>query len=471
MRKHLEFLHLTSFIFLLSLPCAAQPDPVKKIDLYVKTEMARQKIPGLALAIVRNGKISTLRSYGFANLEHQVPVTAETIFQSGSIGKQFTAAAVMILVQEGKVSLEDKITKYFPDAPSAWQSITVRHLLTHTSGMQDFPADLDLRRDYTEDEFLASFKKAPLAFAPGSRWDYSNAGYATLGILIGKVTGTFYGDFLKTRIFEPLGMNTARVISEADIVPHRAAGYRLVAGEIKNQEWVSPSTNSTADGSLYFSILDLAKWDAALYSDSPLRQSTLAQVFTPTTLSDGGTKGYGFGWFTGTMHNHRIVFHGGAWQGFKSFIVRFPNDKLSIIFFANSWELKDFKFARGLAALFYPEFALPKITPIEDREPKTSATIRRVLLQLSKGEVNPDSFTTSGRSEMTAARVKGIREDLYSLSLPVAVIHLGELVERRDENNIRVFRYLLTDIGQTLECTVKVTKDNKIAALKLSRKG
>jgi CubicO group peptidase (beta-lactamase class C family) len=471
MRKDLKICLLTSLLFLLSLPCAGQSDPVNRIDLYVKTEMARQKIPGLSLAIVRNGKISTLRSYGFANLEHQVSVTPETIFQSGSIGKQFTAAAVMILVQEGKISLEDKITKYFPDAPDTWQGITIRHLLTHTSGMQDFPPDIELRRDYTEEEYLASFKKAPLSFAPGLRWDYSNAGYATLGILIRKVTGIFYGDFLKARIFEPLGMTTARVISEADIVPHRAAGYRLVAGEIKNQEWVSPSTNSTADGSLYFSILDLAKWDAALYADSPLRQSTLAQVFTPTTLSDRGTKGYGFGWFTDRVHNHRIVFHGGAWQGFKSFIIRFPGDKLSILFFANSWELRDFKFARGLASLFYPEFALPGIATIEDREPKTSAAVRRVLLQLSKGEMNPDSFTADGRSEMTVARVKAMREGLESLSLPVAVIFLSELVERRDENNLRVFRYLLTDIAQTLECTVKVTKDDKIAGLELSRKG
>ena len=470
MRQHLKLLLLASFIFIFSIPCVGQSDPVEKIDQYVKSEMARQKIPGLSLAIVRNGKISTLRTYGFANLEHQVPVTPETIFQSGSIGKQFTAAAVMILVQEGKVSLEDKITKYFPDAPDSWKNITVRHLLTHTSGMQDYPPDLELRRDYTEEEYLASFKKAPLSFAPGSRWDYSNVGYATLGILIRKVTGTFYGDFLKARVFEPLGMNTARVISEEDIVPHRAAGYRLVVGEIKNQEWVSPSTNSTADGSLYFSILDLAKWDAALYSDSPLRQSTLAQVFAPTTLSDGQMKGYGFGWFTGKIHNHRIMFHGGAWQGFKSFIVRFPDDKLSIMFFANSWELKDFKFARGLAALFYPEFALPKIVPIEDRESKTSAAVRRLVLQLSKGEVNAEFFTAEGRSEMTAARLKAIRENLESLSLPVAVISLSELVDRRDENNVRVLRYLLTDIAQTLECTVKVTKDDKIAGIELARK-
>ena len=204
--------------------------------------MRKQKIPGLSLAIIRNGRVDILKSYGLANVEHRVPVKPETVFQSGSIGKQFTAAAVMILVEEGKISLDDKITKFFPDAPASWNNITVRHLLTQTSGMGDYPPEVDLRREYTEDEYFEYFKKAPLSFAPGAKWDYSNAGYATLGFLIRKVTGKYYGEFLQERIFRPLGMTTARVISEADIVPNRAAGYRLVQGALKNQEWVSPST-------------------------------------------------------------------------------------------------------------------------------------------------------------------------------------------------------------------------------------
>src|SRR6185369_7700115 len=129
------------------------------------------------------------------------------------------------------------------------------------------------RRDYTEDEYFASFKKAPLDFAPGSKWNYSNVGYVTLGILIRKVTGKYYGDFLQDRIFKPLDMRTARIISEADIVPNRAAGYRLVKGELKNQEWVAPALNTTADGSLYLTVLDMAKWDAALYTEKLVKRA------------------------------------------------------------------------------------------------------------------------------------------------------------------------------------------------------
>jgi CubicO group peptidase (beta-lactamase class C family) len=466
--NHLRLCVVSLLLLMLSAwHCPAQTNPSAKIDRYVQAEMRRQKIPGLSLAVIRNGRITILKSYGLANVEHRVPVKPETVFQSGSIGKQFTAAAIMLLVQDGKLSLEDKITKFFPDAPAPWNKITLRHLLNHTSGLGDFPPEIDLRRDYTEDEYFASFKKAPLAFEPGTKWDYSNAGYVTLGILIRKVTGKFYGEFLQERIFQPAGMTTARVISEADIVPNRAAGYRLVNGELKNQEWVSPSTNTTADGSLYLTILDLARWDAALYTDRPLKQATLAEIWTPTTLSDGKRKAYGFGWHSDTIHNHRVVYHGGAWQGFKSSIFRFLDENLTIIFFANSWETNDIKLTRGLAAIFYPEFALPPVQKIEDRDIKATSLVRRALLQLAKGSADPELFTPEFRAEVFPVRAKQLGETLNSLSLPVAVIHLGELVERRDEDNLRVFRYCLTDIGKTISCTVKLTKNDKIASLKI----
>ncbi|HEU4932799.1 MAG TPA: serine hydrolase domain-containing protein, partial [Pyrinomonadaceae bacterium] len=245
---------ILALILLLSTTCLAQDSFEKKIDEYLRTQMQAQQIPGIALAVVRDGKIVLARGYGLANVEHQVPVKPETIFQSGSTGKQFTATAVMMLVEEGKLSLEDKITKYFTDAPESWGNITVRHLLTHTSGMTDYPPDFDMRRDYTEDDLLQRIKAIPLAFQPGEKWSYSNLAYVTLGILIHKVSGKFYGDFLQERVFKPLDMSTARIISEADIVPNRAAGYRVANGQLKNQNWVSPSLNTTADGALYLTV-------------------------------------------------------------------------------------------------------------------------------------------------------------------------------------------------------------------------
>ena len=415
-----------------------------KIDRVVAEQMSAHKIPGVSLAVLRKGKIVLLKSYGLANVEHQIPVKPETIFQSGSIGKQFTAAAVMILVQENKLSLDDHLSKYFPDVPPTWRDITIYHLLTHTSGLGDYPSEIDLKRDYTEDEFFAAFKKAPLDFEPGASWNYSNVGYVTLGILIGKITGKFYGDFVKEKLFRPLDMTTAQVISEADIVPNRAAGYRLVKGELKNQQWVSPSTNSTADGSYYVSILDLAKWDAGLYTDNPLTQSSRQSIWSSVKLRDGTTKDYGFGWHLGNYHGHKLAFHGGAWQGFKSFIIRFLDTDLTIIFLANSWETRDFKLARRLASAYYPAFALPAVKTIEDPEPNTTSYIRRAMMENKK-----------------------LAQDLKPFSLPVAIIHSSELIDRKTENNLRVYRYLLTDIGRSAICTVKLTPDDKIASLQL----
>jgi CubicO group peptidase (beta-lactamase class C family) len=154
------------------------------------------------------------------------------------VGKQFAATAIMILVEEGKLGLDDSITKYFPDAPASWKPVTVRHLLSHTGGFTDYPKNFNFRRDYSEDDLLKIVEAIPLAFPPGTNWSYSNLGYMTLGILIHRVTGTFYGDVLQQRIFRPLGMQTTRIMSEADIIPNRSAGYYNRREQIR-EEWRS----------------------------------------------------------------------------------------------------------------------------------------------------------------------------------------------------------------------------------------
>jgi CubicO group peptidase (beta-lactamase class C family) len=321
---------------------------------YVRAEMQRQHIPGLALLVARGGKIVRAEGFGLANVELQVPVKPETVFQSGSVGKQFTATAIMMLVEEGKVGLDDPLTKYFQDAPAGWKDVTVRELLSHTAGFTDYPEKFDFRKDWTEDELLKMVEGIPLAYAPGTKWAYSNLGYLTLGLLIHRVTGEFYGDFLQQRIFKPLDMETTRIISEADIIPNRAAGYRLVKGELKNQEWVAPMVNTTADGSLYFTILDLAKWDAALYGDKLLKRSSLDVMWTPAKLKSGqpNKDGYGFGWFIETRKGHRVIQHDGAWQGFKSAIDRYVHDQLTVVVLANLAEAKPDEIAVHVAEMY-----------------------------------------------------------------------------------------------------------------------
>jgi CubicO group peptidase (beta-lactamase class C family) len=333
-----------------------------RVDEYVAAQMHEQKIPGLAFAVVRDGKVIEARGFGLANVELNVPVKAETIFQTGSVGKQFASMAVMMLVEEGKVALDDKITKYFDGAPASWNSITVRNLLSHTSGIPEYDTDalrnqdepfINLRRDYTEQELLRKFESLPLDFAPGEKWSYSNTGYVLLGILIRKVTGEFYGDFLHDRIFKPLGMDSTRIISEADIIPNRSSGYRLEKGQLKNQEWVAPSLNTTADGALYTNVLDMARWDAALYTEKLVRKSTLDQIWTPIRLNNGKSYPYGFGWDVTQVNGHRLIQHGGAWQGFTTQISRYVDDRLTVVVLTNldSEHSDPGKIAHGVAAI------------------------------------------------------------------------------------------------------------------------
>jgi CubicO group peptidase (beta-lactamase class C family) len=207
-----------AYAFLLAATVSAQTPP-DRVDQYVQAEMKTRHIPGLALLVSREGKIVRAQGYGWANVELEAPVKPETLFQSGSMGKQFTATAVMMLVEEGKIGLDDPLARYFKDGPPTWNQVTVRQLLSHTSGFTDYPENFNFRQDRTEEEVLQIIAGIPLAFPPGSKYGYSNLGYATLGILIHRVTGMFYGDFLQERIFRPLGMTTTRIISEADIIP------------------------------------------------------------------------------------------------------------------------------------------------------------------------------------------------------------------------------------------------------------
>jgi CubicO group peptidase (beta-lactamase class C family) len=323
---------------------AREGDPTSaQVDTVVESQRKAQKIPGVSVAVCRDGKIVKASGYGVANVEWDIPVTPETIFQTGSVGKQFTATAVMMLVEEGKLGLDDNIAKFIPEAPVTWNDVTVRSLLTHTSGIADYGGEEDtmgkgvinFRKDYTEEELVQAFAKMPKDFPAGEKWSYSNSGYVLLGVIIHRVTGEFYGDFLQERIFKPLGMTSTRIISEADIVPQRSSGYRLIKGELMNQEWVSPTLNTTADGALYTNVLDLAKWDSALYTTKLFKRSSLDAMWTPAKLTSGKTYPYGFGWDLASKQGHRAVSHDGAWQGFTMSMSRYLDERLTVIVMTN----------------------------------------------------------------------------------------------------------------------------------------
>jgi CubicO group peptidase (beta-lactamase class C family) len=450
---------------------AAQAGDVSaKVDAYVAQQMREQRIPGLSLAVVRDGKIIKVKGYGYADLEFNAPVTPETKFESGSIGKQFTATAVMMLIEEGKIGLEDKITKYFPDAPATWNNITIRNLLSHTSGIKNYTdASMDYRKDYTEDELMKMAEKPPLDFAPGTDWKYSNTGFVVLGILIHKVTGEFYGDFLHQRIFVPLGMGT-RVISESDIVPYRASGYTLVKGQWKNQDWVSPTLNTTADGSLYFTTLDMAKWDAELYTTKLLKESSLDEMWTIQKYTAGPNAGkpnkgnYGFGWFINSANGHRLIEHSGAWQGFTDSICRYVDDKLTVIVLTNldSEHSDPDKIAHTVAGIYVPAVAPPPPPKqIEDKDPAVTAELREVIGQLAAGKLDLSKFTPVAQKRFDANLQNGAKNLLENEDA------LGklELLSRKEENGMRTFTYRAHFAYGTSQLVMRLAADGKIQGL------
>jgi uncharacterized protein (TIGR03435 family) len=352
------------------------PDQEKKIDSYVAEEMKREHIPGLEVGIYNRGQILLAKGYGLANVELNVPVKPETVFQSGSVGKQFVSAAVMLLVEEGKVGLDDSIVKYFPNAPASWKTILVKNLLSHTSGLAEYETlelrgprgPFYLRLDFTEDELVEKVEALPIEFKPGEQWNYRNTNYLLLGVMVHKVTGRFYADYLQEKIFKPWYMTATRLISEKDIIPNRSSGYEWAVGKLHNQDWVSPTFNSTGDGTLYFNVLDLAKWDEALYGTSLLKQSSLDRIWTVFPLNDGkpNPAHYGFGWGIDAVNGHRVIEHGGAWQGFTCDIRRYVDDHLTVVVLANLAGAQTDSIAQMIGGLVNP--ALMPAPPKEHKE-------------------------------------------------------------------------------------------------------
>ena len=362
------------------------PAPLDSIDRYVRSEMARQRIPGLSMAVLRGDSIVLARGWGEADVEHHVPAADSTIYQSGSVGKQFTSALVLRLAADGRLRLDDPISRWLPEGPPSWRGITVRHLLTHTSGIPDYAdSTLDYRRDYTENDLVRLAAGLPPLFEPGARWSYSNTGYVLLGVIIHRITATFYGDLLRAQVFEPLGMRTARIISESDIVPNRADGYRLVDGKLQHQEWVAPKLNTTADGSLYLTVLDLARWAVGLNHLRYPGADGLRQSWTPVRLNAGGTYPYGFGWSLDQQRGVPRIGHTGSWQGFKTSIQRYPEQQLTVIAMANLAEARPEAITLAVAGILEPALRPPQVIPEPPAGTPPPQPISDLLQDISSG--------------------------------------------------------------------------------------
>ena len=311
---------------------------IERIDGIVR-EGLDKKIASYAVAVVKDGRLVLARGYGYADLENSVPATAETVYRLGSITKQFTSMAILQLAEQGKLSVDDELTKFLPDYPLAGHKVTIHQLLNHTSGIKSYTSLRGFfktaRQDLSHEEMLALFKDEPVDFEPGAKMQYNNSGYYLLGLVIEKASGQSYAEYLSEHIFKPLGMHATRYDGLRPLIPHRAAGYKRARGEIVIDDPIS-MTAPFAAGALVSNVLDLIKWHQALEAGDFLSSASYEAMYRPTTLPDGKVQKYGYGWGLGDLAGHRKLSHGGGINGFSTMIARYPDDRLAVIVLANT---------------------------------------------------------------------------------------------------------------------------------------
>jgi CubicO group peptidase (beta-lactamase class C family) len=357
----------TLLSLLAAVAASAQVSPTQIDSLFASLKSTNA--PGAAVLVIQNGQSVFRRGYGVSDLRNLHPIDATTNFRLASVTKQFTATSIMLLARDGKLHYDDHLTDFFPDFPAYGKAITIRNLLNHTSGLPDYEDILTAQYPNTPDEKIPQIHDAGVVklleqqsvgkFPPGSKWDYSNSGYATLAMIVEKVSGKPFGQFLQERIFTPLQMtNTLAYEKGKNEVPHRAYGHTK-----ENGTWHETDQSSTSavlgDGGIYSSLDDLAKWDRALREHTLLSAEEMKPALIPVQPTAGPAKNsegepvsYGFGWFLNPYHGHKRMWHYGETVGFRTVIERFPDDQLTVIVLANRADADSQALALKVADLY-----------------------------------------------------------------------------------------------------------------------
>ena len=320
-------------------PAAAAPGTAKAQFEAVLSAAYPADEPGAAVIVARGGEVLFHSAYGMAELELGIPLEPDMVLELGSITKQFTAAAIMMLAEQDKLSVGDPISKFLPDYPGG-DGITVEHLLTHTSGIVSYTGipgymTTEVRKDVTVDELIDVFKDLPVEFAPGDQWKYNNSGYILLGAIIEKASGKSYAEFIQENIFDPLGMKNSYYGSNSRIIPRRARGYEGGSGEYVNARYLS-MTQPYAAGSLLSTVEDLLRWNRGLFGGTLLRPESVEQMTRRYTLNDGEETSYGYGLGISDVRDRRAIAHGGGIFGFVTHGVYLPDDDVYVALLSNN---------------------------------------------------------------------------------------------------------------------------------------
>lgn len=366
------------------------------IDSIAAERLREGPIAGFSVAVSRGGELLVARGYGFADLEHRVPATAETVYRLGSITKPFTAAAILQLVEDGKLGLDDDMATHLPDYPTHGHRVTIRHLLTHTSGIRSYTGlgprwQSKMALDLTHEEMLAFFKDEPFDFPPGTEYRYNNSGYYLLGLVIERLSHRTYASYVRERLTSPYGLESTGYCEERALVPHRARGYTPGLIGLQNAAPIS-MTHPFSAGALCSNAVDLVRWADALFGGRIVNESSLALMLEEARLESGNSVGYGLGVSLGEFEGRRMIGHGGAINGFSTHLVHFPDDGLTIAVLANTDGARPSRLTRQIArvALGLPEPEI-KALPLGPEE------ARRYIGEYDLGELRIRVFEEGGR--------------------------------------------------------------------------
>jgi D-alanyl-D-alanine carboxypeptidase len=436
-------------------------------DDYLKAQMAAKHIPGLSVAVVQDGSVVKTAAYGLSDTAAKTPATLETLYGLGSSTKPFTAVAVLQLMEAGKVSLDAPISRYFDGLPASWSAITVRELLTHTSGLPNYRPLLDLAKlsdpKYSQPNAVVSLLASkPLDFPPGTRYEYSNTNYHLLGQLIEKVSGQSYGDYLAQHQFKAAGMTATRLSDPPALLPHQAVGYNWDGKTRLPNAVFLPSRLDTGDSGLLSTAGDLAKWITALASGNLLSTATLTQMIAPGTLTDGTPVTYGLGLVVSQYKGHPLIGHSGAVPGYSSSIFYFPDSHLAVILLCNLFDgtpLTD-SMALGVAKQYLP--AAPEEAAAPDTHPEVTRLLRRTLTDLAVGKVDAKTLTPQMHAVLTPKNIAQTNQNLSSLGTLSTLSFLSQ----SPQGGLISYRYRAIYGTTPVIMVLTLTADGKIAGLR-----
>ncbi len=454
-----------SFLLLTAAASAVRAD---RLDDLIAEQIKIRKIPGLSVAILRDGKVLRSKGYGIANLEWGAPAAADTVYEIGSISKQFASEALMLLVEDGKVNLDDPIRKYLPpNAPLTWQRITIRNLLNHTSGLKDWTEvkEFSYRREYSAEEFIDLVRNFPLGFQPGDNWLYSNTNLPLIGIIVEKASGRSFEEFVTDRIIRPLNFPTIRFKRQEDVVPNRAAGYVLRNDVLKNGEPFRPRVIA-ASGGILASATDLARWWEAVMKGRVVKQASLQQMLAPTKLNDGRSVAHGFAFFTDVFNGHKLIQHfGSTVGGFGSIVRYYPKEKVTVAVIGN---LEDGGFgaeyiAKRVADLYIPGAFADGMKESLHAAPDQTHQALQVLRDIADGKSSQE-MSSNFAAKVSDAFRKQLAANLAQMR---SFVYLGREKITTDHFMLdatadEFIRYRMTLEGKKVYYYFRMNKEEKI---------